>query len=92
MDEGRGAVARAANALTGIKTVSIDPELEAYYARKDRTMSQLRDLERRGLVGSPEIYALTQAGKESQEAPEIRALLQQAKGKKKVPATFTANQ
>lgn len=80
-DSRKTAVSRLLNILTGGKIVSIDPEQEKYYAQKDAIKAKLKEMERQGLVMSPEIFAATAAGKE--EAPdEIKALLKGLRAKK----------
>lgn len=83
-DEKKGALARALNVLSGVKTVSVDPAQAEYFARKDAAEEELQRLERRGLVKqTPRRYYATPAGKESDEALEIQALRRQQAAKRR---------
>jgi hypothetical protein len=75
LDSDKPVAVRVLNTVTGVKIVSIDVQKEAYLAAKKARLARLAEYERRGLVREvPGIYQPTDAGKQSEELPEIRAL------------------
>ncbi len=76
IDPRKGPISRALNVLTGIKTVSIDPDRARYFREKEVYEEIMGDLKRKGLVNeSTGRYYITQAGKQSAEAEELQELL-----------------
>ena len=84
-DERKSTLDQLTNLLTGAHVSSIDEEKEAYYAKKAKTMAELKALERKGLVEERQlpIFTATDAGKED---PAVKAALKANRPAKKKAA------
>jgi hypothetical protein len=70
-ERGVGGVAEAVRRAMGVRAEPYDPEMLKMIARKER----LADLEQEGLIRRPNVFALTEAGEESEEAQEELRIL-----------------